>query len=73
MLNYEHAVCDVCVRIFNKAVSETKYRFNIQNCILCILENLTTTLKLLTADVRILNINEEKSRDVVSLKFLRIF
>lgn len=66
----DHALCDVCVEIYENAVLSQEYCYELSICIHCEADHLIANIKSSTIDVRILSIDEEDVRDVVSLKFL---
>ncbi len=68
----DHAICDTCVRVFENRLSNVKYRYKLESCLLCLSEALKITMKSSTAEIKILSINDDESRDVMSLKFLSI-
>lgn len=71
-LSCTHTICDTCLRIFGKSTFIKDYQFFIRNCILCKLEKVIAKYKLLTIKIRILLINKNKIREVVSLVFLNL-
>jgi len=71
-LSCAHTICDTCLRIFGKPTSAKDYRFFIRNCILCKLERVIAEYKSPTVEIRILSIDEDGIRGVVSLVFLNL-
>ena len=49
-----------------------KFQYQLEKCFLCLSRALKITLKSSTVEIRILSIDDDENRDVVSLKFLRI-
>ena len=73
VLTCEHAVCDVCLQIFELSVKDQESCFRLIECIVCTQRVfIMKRIKSSTADARILSIDDEDIRDVVSLKFLRL-
>lgn len=70
-LIYEHALCDICVQIFESIKPGVSHQYYVQNCPLCGVGNLLVTLKPPTADVKVLIIDKGGVRGVVLLEFLR--
>lgn len=68
----DHAMCDICVQVFEKKLIDVKYQYKFENCFLCISRTLKITLKFSTVEMKILNINDNKNRDVMLLKILKI-
>jgi hypothetical protein len=68
----DHAICDTCVRVFQNRLSNVKYRYKLESCLLCLSKALKITMKSLTIEIKILSINDDESRDVMLLKFLSI-
>jgi len=69
-LSCAYTICDIYFRIFKKLTFVKDYRFFIRNCIFCKLKKIIAKYKLLTIEIRILSINRDKIRKVVSLIFL---
>ena len=69
----EHAVCDVCLQIFELSVEDQESCFRLIECIVCTQRVfIMKRIKSPTADARILSIDDEDIRDVVLLEFLRL-
>ena len=68
---YEHAICNICVKIFSECVERNDYCFQIMWCILCIFwESLQACVKSLMVRFHIFSIDEGDVYEVMSLKFL---
>ena len=73
VLDCEHAICDICLRVFEVCVESFEYHYNIEIYFLCInKETLMIKVKSSTTSVRILSVDDDEIRDVVSLKFLNL-
>ncbi len=68
----EHALCDVCVRIYEDEMSIMKCQYHIDTCLLCHFGNHIVRLKPFSVDDRIISIDEEDTRDVIFLEKLII-
>ena len=74
MFNCEHAICDICIKIFSESVKRNDYCFQFIQCILCISqESLQVCVKPSTAKFHIFSINEESVCRMMLLKFLSLF
>ena len=73
VLDCEHAIYDICLRVFEMCVENFEYRYNIEICLLCINRGiLMIKVKSSTTSVKILSVDDNEIRDVVSLKFLNL-
>lgn len=71
MLSCEHAICEVCVRIFGDPLPENEFCYMVSSCVLCVQKGtLSTRLKPPTAGARILAIDGSGVRGVIPLEFL---
>lgn len=68
----EHALCDVCVRIYEDEMFIMKCQYHIDTCLLCHFENRIVRLKSFSVDDRIISIDEEDTRNVIFLEKLII-
>ena len=50
-----------------------KYRYRINNCLLCNSKNIRMSLKFFTTKLRMFNIDEKNVRNVISFEFLNFF
>lgn len=67
----DHAICDTCVEIFEKKSLNMKYQYQFKKSFLCFSEILKITLKFSTIEIKIFNINDDKSWNVMFLKLLK--
>jgi hypothetical protein len=72
ILTCDHVICDACVWVFENRLSNAKYEYKLENCLLCLSGTLKIRLKSSIAEIRILSIDGGESRDVMSLEFLSI-
>lgn len=68
----DHAICDICVRRFDICFSSTKNRYLIKNCIFCDNDSLIVNLKSKIVNIRVLIIDDDETRDIISLEYLRL-
>lgn len=57
---WNYAICDICVKIFEKKSLNMKFKYQFKKCFLCFLEYLQTTLKCSTIEINIFSINDSK-------------
>lgn len=70
----EHAICDVCLKIFEYNLENRDLHFRIFDCLFCLCQDtMIDKIKFAIVDVKILNIDDENVRDVIFLKFLNLF
>lgn len=69
----EHAICDVCLKIFEYNLEDRDLHFKIFECLFCLNQDtMIDRIKSVIVDSRILSIDEKDVRDVISLKFLNL-
>lgn len=70
-LSCSHAICEDCVQIFGRVVSDKTLHFHLSKCILCVHEGtVTARLKPATAGCRLLSVDGGGVRGIVPLEFL---
>ena len=66
----DHDICETCIHIFEHAETAVKYFYRIDACLLCDSDILKMTLKFFIAEIRLLNIDGDDVRKIVSFEFL---
>lgn len=69
----DHDVCKTCIQTFDRVETIVEYRYRIDNCLLCRSKNFRMTLRFSIAKFRILNIDDDDVRKIVSFEHLHLF
>ena len=70
VLTCDYAVCETCIQIFGRVETVAEYIYRLNNCLLCHSGSIRVTLRPSTAGFRVLSIDEESVREMISLEFL---
>lgn len=73
VLSCRYAICNICLQTLKSNIESQKLYFRVNKYAICSCKISTVErVKSVTADLRILSINSNSTRDVVFLKFLRL-
>ena len=72
VLNCNHALCNICIKIYGKQLSLIKYNYYLLSCILCILPYKASNFQFIppSTGIHILSIDSKNIKGVISLIFL---
>ena len=71
-LFYEHVICEICVRNLNDEISIFNFQYRIDVCMLCHTKKFLIKLKSFIVELRLLNINDERIFEVITIKFMNV-
>jgi len=65
-------MCDICVRNIEEKILTLDSQYQIDVCLLCRKDRLIIELKLLIAELRVLNVDGDSTREIIAIDILNL-
>ena len=71
-ISCEHVICEICVRNFDDKISIFEFQYQIDVCMFCHTKKLLIKLRSFIVELRLLNINDERTFEIITIKFINV-